>query len=129
LARQTPAKSFREILLEVIDEALASLGENVKTSVYFHLEKTYKIRKQDIPSKIDDFSCALEQIFGLGARFLEIMFMKGLYLKIGASPQKSKITLNSKETTFPEYVCLMKKVHEDNQKEQKELLMHEEKNR
>ena len=51
-------------------------------SIYSHLEDLFKIRKQEIPSRLSDFSNALEQIFGLGARHLEILFMKNLHAKV-----------------------------------------------
>ncbi|MGZ4851469.1 MAG: hypothetical protein ACXV2C_08845 [Candidatus Bathyarchaeia archaeon] len=71
-------KSFEKILMDAVDEALLSLGENVRTSIYFHLNDLFKIKKQEIPFRINDFSFALEQIFGFGALSLETMFMKNL---------------------------------------------------
>jgi hypothetical protein len=81
-SKQRQKRSFEQILLDAIDEALSSLGENVKTTVYFNLEDVYRIKKQDIPSRVSDFSGALEQLFGLGARYLEMLFMKNLHAKI-----------------------------------------------
>ncbi len=113
LAKHRQHENFDQILLEAIDEALSSLGENVKTAIYFQLEDLFKIKKQEIPAKISDFSSALEQLFGLGARQLEIMFIKNIHDKI-------KITCKwptyewplSKwivpEVTFQEYVRLMR---------------------
>ena len=63
-------KKFENVLLETIDQAFSTLGENVKKSIYFHLNQKFMITKQDIPYRIDDFSDALEQIFGTGARML-----------------------------------------------------------
>ena len=105
-------KSFDEILLDAIDEALLSLGESVKTSIYFHLEDLFKITKEDVPNRLSDFSSALEQIFGLGARSLAILFMKNLHAKVGVT---IKWTTNGQslskwvvpEVTFQEYVRLM----------------------
>jgi hypothetical protein len=78
-------KSFEEILLEAIDESLSWLGEKEKQAIYFFLEKRYKINKQDIPYGIEDFAEALEDIFGLGAKLLEIRIMKKIFTKIGYS--------------------------------------------
>jgi hypothetical protein len=75
-------KTFEEILLESIDEALSSLGESVKESIYFHLKDKFKISREEIPWRIRDFAEGLEKIFGLGARFLEILIMKRLYARI-----------------------------------------------
>lgn len=113
LAKQSRHENFDQILLGAIDEALSSLGENVKTSIYFHLEDLFKIRKQEIPSRLSDFSNALEQIFGLGARHLEILFIKNLHAKIKVTckwpthewPLSKWIVT---EMTFQEYVRLMR---------------------
>ena len=121
MAKQSPTKSFEQILLEAIDEALSSLGENVATSIYFHLDALFKIKKQEIPAKIDDLLWALTRIFGLGARSLEIMFMKNLYSKIGAAPQRSTGELTVPEITFQEYIRMVKKNLEEADANEEEL--------
>ena len=75
--------SFEKLLLEAIDEGLSSLGETCKQAIYFHLEKKFKLTKQDIPSRIEDFTEAMENIFGVGAKVLEIRIMKNLFSKMG----------------------------------------------
>jgi len=75
---------FRKLLLEAVDEVFSSsLGDSAKRAIYFHLQKTFKIRKQEIPNKIDEFANAIEKIFGDGAKLLEIRIMKHLYEKVG----------------------------------------------
>ena len=75
--------SFEKLLLESIDEGLSSLGETCKQAIYFHLEKKFKLTKQDIPSRINDFTEAMENIFGVGAKVLEIRIMKNLFKNMG----------------------------------------------
>ncbi|MGD2066721.1 MAG: hypothetical protein PVI43_06100 [Candidatus Bathyarchaeota archaeon] len=75
--------TFEKVLLEAVDEGLSCLGESGKQTIYFHLETEYNITKQDIPYKIEDFTEALEAIFGLGAKLLEIKIMKNLFTKMG----------------------------------------------
>jgi hypothetical protein len=82
--------AFNELLLTAIDEALASLGESVKQSIYFHMESAFYIPRQDIPDNLDRFQEALEKIFGVGARFLEILIMKNLHAKIGQTLDMEK---------------------------------------
>jgi hypothetical protein len=77
--------SFEEVLLEAIDEGFSWLGESEKQAIYSYLEKKYKISKQDIPYRIDDFTHALENTFGVGAKLIEIRIMKCLFNKIGKS--------------------------------------------
>ena len=75
--------SFEKLLLEAIDEGLSSLGETSKQAIYFHLEKNYKLTKQGIPFRIEDFTEAIENIFGVGAKVLEIRIMKNLFKNMG----------------------------------------------
>jgi hypothetical protein len=73
--------NFEKKLLDAIDEGFSWLGESEKQTIYFHLETEYKIRKQDIPPRIEDFTEALENVFGLGAKLLEIKIMENLFNK------------------------------------------------
>ncbi len=93
-------KTFDEILLDAVDEALSSLGESAKESIYFHLKEKFKISREEIPKRIKDFAEGLEKIFGLGARFLEIMIMKRLYAHIGQPLEWDE----DKEFIFVNYV-------------------------
>ena len=63
--------------MEAIDEALSSLGESVKQSIYFHIENKF-VARNEIPENIEDFQGGLEKIFGAGAQFIEILIMKNL---------------------------------------------------
>ena len=76
-------RGFKKLLLEAVDEGLSSLGDSAKLAIYVYLEKNFKIKKQDIPNKIDEFTNAIEKIFGNGAKFLEIQIMKHLHEKVG----------------------------------------------
>lgn len=75
--------NFEELLLEAIDEEFSSLGKTCKQALYFHLEKNFKLNKRDIPFRIEDFSEAIENIFGAGAKLLQIRIMKNLFRKTG----------------------------------------------
>jgi hypothetical protein len=87
-------EEFDKLLCESIDEALTSLGETVKNTVYLHLYNDFGIQKSEIPSKISDFSDKIHKIFGLGATRLEIKFMMNLNSKV-------KIEINWPETPEP----------------------------
>ncbi len=94
-------RGFEKLLLEAVDEGLSSLGDSPKQMIYFYLEKTFKIKKMDIPSRIDEFADAIEKIFGHGAKHLEIQIMKRLHEKVGHSfeyfPEKDDLL-------FTEYI-------------------------
>jgi hypothetical protein len=77
------SKEFEQLLLSSVDEALLSLGESSRQSIYFHIRKNFQLSRDEIPENLPVFQEGLEKIFGLGARFLEILIMKNLYAKIG----------------------------------------------
>jgi hypothetical protein len=99
------SKDFDKLLLDSIDEALLSLGESAKQSVYFHLENSFKLTRRDIPQKLPDFQTAMEKLFGIGSRFIEILVMKNLYSKIG-HPLNIK---NNEQLEFIKYVKAAKR--------------------
>lgn len=77
-------RTFDAVLLEAVDEALLTLGDSAKQSIYFHLEKEFHVARRDIPRRSKDFENGIDRIFGAGAKFLEILIMKKLYEKIGS---------------------------------------------
>ena len=108
-------KAFENILIEAVDEGLASLGESAKQAIYFHLEASFKITKNEIPYRLEDFTDGLEKIFGLGAHFIEILIMKSLFEKIGQPLEWNQ----SKKLVFVEYVAAAKRSFLKRQKEVK----------
>ena len=97
-------KTFDMIFLEAVDDALSSLGESAKQSIYFHLEMNFKLARSQIPYRFQDFADGLEKIFGVGARFLEILIMKNLHEKAGPNLAWS----SDKDLVFVEYVRMAK---------------------
>jgi hypothetical protein len=67
---------FQEVVIDAIDQVFSSIGSGPKISLYRLLEKKYKLRQENIPERIGDFSNAIEQIFGTGALLLELGIMK-----------------------------------------------------
>ena len=114
MGKNGDCKKFENLLTETIDEAFSTLGENVRKSIYFHLNQKFMITKQDIPYKIDEFSDALEQIFGIGARMLELLIMTKLQGKIRALYKWEGPNWLVPELTFSQYVSLLKSFYEDN---------------
>jgi len=90
-------------LLNAIDEALNSLGESVKQSIYFHIENKFSVTRNEIPRNLQGFQVGLEKIFGTGARFIEILIMKNLHSKIGRP-----LIMESEQLEFVEYVDVAK---------------------
>ena len=100
-----PESDFEKLLLSAVDQELSSLGESSKQAIYFYLGRSFSIEKQDIPQKIEPFKEALEEVFGVGASFLEVLIMKRLYETIGGNFEMKE----SKEFTFTEYVAAAKR--------------------
>ena len=103
------AQQFRELLIESIDEALASLGEPVKNTLYQHLNDDFKITKNNIPERMEEFSDLLHKVFGLGASRLEVRFIKNLNAKLNAAESNKESDLGSSkwivmEMSFTQYV-------------------------
>jgi len=97
-------KTFNKLFLDAVDDALSSLGDSAKQSIYFHLESKFKISRNEIPCRFQDFAAGLEKIFGVGARFLEILIMKKLYEKTGKPIEWN----DSKEFVFTQYLAVAK---------------------
>jgi len=96
-------KAFQELLLKAVDSTLASLGNSARQSVYYHLKKKFDISKDEIPSRIEDFDHGLEQIFGVGTRFLEVLIMKKLYEEMGSKTKILRLD-QRKEFKFVDYI-------------------------
>ena len=92
-------RDFDKLLLNAIDEALNSLGESVKQSIYFHIENKFCVARNDIPESLQDFQGGLEKIFGTGAQFIEILIMKNLHSRIGLP-----LKIENEQLEFVKYV-------------------------
>ena len=99
---------FNKILLEAIDEALLSLGELAKASLYLHLQNDFALPKHQIPVRIVDFVDALERIFGQAALQLQILIMKCLNEKVQGSYEWSGPRWLVPDLTFTKYIKLMR---------------------
>jgi hypothetical protein len=102
---------FDKLLLEAVDEGLSSLGESSKQAIYFHLTKSFNIRRNEIPIKTERFAKAIEKIFGLGANFLEVLIMKRLHEKTGG-----EFDWNKPEFSFADYIIAARREFEEKQK-------------
>src|SRR4030042_152272 len=76
-------QELERLLIQAVDEGLSSLGDSSKQAIYFHLDTTFNIKKEQIPQKVEAFVAAIEKIFGIGANFIEILIMRKLIQKRG----------------------------------------------
>ena len=108
LAKTNNNTNFDSVLLDTIDLAFSALGQNVKVSIYFHLEAKFGLTKKNIPDRIGDFSNALDQIFGKAARSLEILIMKHLNEKIKCNYSWVGPKWLVPDLTFEKYINLVR---------------------
>lgn len=106
-------KKFSAILVDSIDEALSTLGDRSKKAIYFHLETKFGISKQDIPERVNDFSEAIEQIFGSAAQQIEILIMKCLHRHVECIYNWVGPKWLVPDFTFTKYVKLLELWYED----------------
>ena len=92
--------NFEKLLIEAVDNVFSSLGDSCKQALYFHLKDCYNINKQEIPYRIRDFADAIGEIFGQGARLIEIGIMKALYARV----QNFKCFPMEEDLSFANYV-------------------------
>jgi hypothetical protein len=93
---------FDKILLSAVGESLCLLGDSSKQAMIFHLETSFQLKEENIPSNLTEFKKALEGIFGSGATYLEEIIVKRLHEKLGLRFQEAK------NTDFLEYVEIAK---------------------
>jgi len=91
--------------LKAVDEIFSSFGHSGKQAIYFQLENTFKIKKHEIPLKIEDFANAIEQIFGIGAKFIELKIIETLHEKT----QHFKYFPKEEDLMFTEYVTSLRR--------------------
>jgi len=91
-------KDFDKLFIEAVDEGLGVLGESGRQMIFFHLEKSYSIKRHEIPRKPEAFAAGLEKIFGAGASVLEKLIVKSLYSKLGLKYE------DKEERKFADYV-------------------------
>jgi PAS domain S-box-containing protein len=90
-------RSFDNKLLTVLDDVLKGVfGEETAKTILRHIEKNKSLRREDIPSRIDDFSLGLAELLGQGGRVLENQVINLLCSTLGME------YAGKKETEFAE---------------------------
>ena len=99
-------KDFEKLFIEAVDEGLETLGESGKHMIFFHLDKSYSIKKHEIPKKPEAFAKGLEKIFGAGASVLEKLIVKSLCSKLGLNCE------DVQSRSFADYVKYVKEAND-----------------
>jgi hypothetical protein len=74
-------KKSDKLVLKAIDESLTSFGETVAKVVYLQLRREYDIEREEIPSAIEEFEHAIEEMLGEAAKLIEIRVMMNLHAR------------------------------------------------
>ena len=83
---------FKETFHSAVDKALLLLGESGKQATYYHLEKTFRLKRNTWHKNPEDFAEAVEQIFGPGTQLLLKAMIKELYTDLGLKLQETNQT-------------------------------------
>jgi hypothetical protein len=70
---------LREALLRAVDDGLLVPGEIVRAAIYERAERSYELKREDIPEKLDTFHIALSGLLGAGVKVMEKLIAKNLY--------------------------------------------------
>ena len=89
---QLTQNDFNKVLLSAVDEGLCLLGDSSRQAILFHLETSFQLKEESIPSNLTKFKRALEGIFGPGATYLEKIIVKRLHEKLGLEFEEGKNT-------------------------------------
>jgi hypothetical protein len=84
-------EKFNRVLLDAIEGGLSSLGDSPKNAIFYHLETSFHLKKEDIPLNLSEFQQALERVFGPGAPYLEKLIIGRLYEKLGLRFEKPQL--------------------------------------
>ncbi len=79
----TDKKNFKGIVLQAVDEGLMVLGNTVRHALYYHAERIYHVKREEVPDRLAAFHEALSSLLGAGARIVERCIAQNLYNKLG----------------------------------------------
>jgi hypothetical protein len=79
---------LEETLLQAVDEALLVPGEIVRTAIYERIERSYQVKREEIPEKLETFHRALQELLGAGGKVMEKLIVRNLYRRLGLSFEK-----------------------------------------
>ncbi len=98
-------QNHQSAILFAIDEALP---QNAKYAIYHHLKTNFGIEKAQIPLQVEAFADALQQVFGDGAKLIEIYAIRKLSVCFSGFSYKPK----TDDFVFSEYVLALIKYAE-----------------
>jgi hypothetical protein len=75
---------FRSLLLASLDDVIREvLGEKPLTAMFSSLERSFHIKREGIPERLEDFQKALAELFGKGAPVITRAVARRLCRRLG----------------------------------------------
>jgi len=75
---------FRSLLLASVDEVIREvLGERPLRAVFSSLKRSFNIKREEIPERLEDFQKALAELFGNGAPVITRAVARRLCRRLG----------------------------------------------
>jgi len=99
--------AFADVFLRSVDRGLSVLGDSVRSSVYYHIERKHGLSRRHLATKPGDFADALEGLFGAGTGILLKMIVKELYLSAGLELRERE------DWKFSDYVAEANRIFEE----------------
>lgn len=78
-----PRAELGKALLEAVDQGLLVPGEIVRAAIYERIERSYQVKREEIPEKLETFHRALQDLLGAAAKVMEKLIAKNLYSRLG----------------------------------------------
>ncbi len=82
-------EEFNILLLQAIEETISCLGESPTRKIYFYMDKKFSLTVSDVPSRLEEYSHALETMLGVGAKILEHRIVRRLSQRTQTTIQNS----------------------------------------
>jgi hypothetical protein len=100
---------FDEMLDNAVSEALSQLGETVKQTILYYLERNFNMKPEEVPRRPTEFANALSALLGSGADPLENIIIQTLYTKIDV---RITVQLPSQDTDFIDFIRRAREFHQ-----------------
>jgi len=81
-ASEPRAALIRKAVLDAVDHGLLALGAVVRETIYWRIEESHQVKREEIPENLDSFHKALQKLLGRGAKVISCLIAKNLYTRL-----------------------------------------------
>lgn len=86
------AENLENIIFSAMKRGLYLLGEDFAQVTFYNLDKRYSLSRPEILRKPERFIEALRDMFGEGARIIEMLIKQAICVEVGLNPSTFKRT-------------------------------------